>query len=133
MGASVSGNSEIKIDLSPDIGRTLPCVPFVIQGRKAGEGSGTETAKTCSAGTQQDRAEQKQSAPSPVSPAPQPECTGCGYSLAAAIAAVCAGKAARCPECSVLSLDERNALRTAFADGKNPRSETGMAGAGLLS
>jgi len=63
----VSGNSEIKTDFCPGTGNALPCVPFSFQGQEAGGGSGASTAKTGSAGTQPDRAEQKQSAPSPVS------------------------------------------------------------------
>jgi len=99
--SAVSGNSEIKTDFCPGTGNALPCVPFSFKGQEPGEGSGATSEKTGNAGTQPDRSEQKQSAPSPVSP---PPLLRRSRSLALA------------------------SIETAFADGKNPRLEAGTGG-----
>lgn len=46
-------------------------------------------------------------------------CTGCGCTRADAIAAVAVGKVACCPDCSTLSVDERNAVREAVEQQRN--------------
>jgi len=52
-------------------------------------------------------------------------CTGCGSPKQSAILAVIGGAAACCPECSTLTVDERNSIRARLAAAEAPKTCSG--------